>query len=47
MDEHGELGDETIAAAFFARDELPTPLRFADVTAQEIERFFEHRDHPE
>ena len=45
--EPGELGYETTAAAFFGRDDLPTPLRFADATAQEIARCFDHRDHPE
>lgn len=41
------LGYETIGADFFSRDELPRPLRFADVTRAEIERCFEQREHPE
>ena len=45
--EPGDLGYETTAAAFFGRDDLPTPLRFADATAQEIARCFVQRDHPE
>jgi ADP-ribose pyrophosphatase YjhB (NUDIX family) len=41
------LGYETTAAGFFTREELPTPLRFADATRRELERCFEHREHPE
>jgi ADP-ribose pyrophosphatase YjhB (NUDIX family) len=41
------LGYETLAARFFARDELPSPLRFEDATRRQIERCFEHREHPE
>jgi ADP-ribose pyrophosphatase YjhB (NUDIX family) len=43
----GPLGYETIGADFFARDELPSPLRFAEATRAEIERCFEQREHPE
>ncbi len=42
-----ELGYETTASGFFGRDQLPTPLRFADATAHEIARCFDHRDHPQ
>ena len=42
-----QLGYETTAAGFFARADLPTPLRFADATHRELERCFEHRNHPE
>jgi ADP-ribose pyrophosphatase YjhB (NUDIX family) len=45
--ERGPLGYETTAAGFFARDALPEPLRFAEATRAEIERCFEHREHPE
>jgi ADP-ribose pyrophosphatase YjhB (NUDIX family) len=41
------LGYETLAADFFARDRLPSPLRFGDATRHQIERCFEHREHPE
>jgi ADP-ribose pyrophosphatase YjhB (NUDIX family) len=41
------IGYETLAAGFFARDGLPSPLRFADATRREIERCFEQREHPE
>ena len=40
-------GYETVAAEFFGRDALPAPLRFADATAREIARCFDHRDSPE
>jgi ADP-ribose pyrophosphatase YjhB (NUDIX family) len=45
--ERGPLGYETTTSGFFARDALPEPLRFADATRAEIERCFEHREHPE
>ena len=45
--ERGELGYETTDARFFARDALPSPLRFAEATARELARCFEHREHPE
>jgi ADP-ribose pyrophosphatase YjhB (NUDIX family) len=45
--EQQELGYETLDAGFFARDALPVPLRFEDATARELERSFEHREHPE
>ena len=45
--ERGELGYETTDAAFFAQEALPAPLRFADATARELARCFEHREHPE
>jgi ADP-ribose pyrophosphatase YjhB (NUDIX family) len=41
------LGYETLAAGFFARGELPSPLRFEDATRRQIERCFDHREHPE
>ncbi len=37
---------ETLAVAFFGRDEIP-PLSVQRVTAGQIERFFEHYQHPE
>ncbi len=37
---------ETEGAAFFARDEIP-PLSIARVLPKQIERLFEHHDHPE
>ena len=46
-EEQRALGYETLDAAFFARGELPEPLRFADATRGEIERSFEQREHPE
>lgn len=45
--ERRPLGYETLDSHFFARDELPEPLRFADATRAEIERCFEQREHPE
>ena len=41
------LGYETTASGFFGRRELPTPLRFDDATARELERCFEQREHPD
>ena len=40
------LGYETLDSGFFARDVLPEPLRFGDATRAEIERCFEHLEHP-
>ena len=40
------LGSETLDARFFGRAELPE-LRFSRATQVQIERCFEHRDHPE
>ena len=37
---------ETLAVGFFGRDEIP-PLSVQRVTAGQIERFFEHYQHPE
>lgn len=37
---------ETAEVAFFRRDALP-PLSVGRVTARQIERLFDHRDHPE
>ena len=45
--EQRPLGYETLAAGFFEREALPSPLRFADATRAEIERCFEQREHPE
>jgi ADP-ribose pyrophosphatase YjhB (NUDIX family) len=45
--ERGPLGYETLDCGFFPRTELPQPLRFAEATRAEIERCFEHREHPE
>jgi ADP-ribose pyrophosphatase YjhB (NUDIX family) len=45
-DDQDELGAETVAAAFFPRDSLPE-LAYDKVTREYVERFFEHRDHPE
>jgi ADP-ribose pyrophosphatase YjhB (NUDIX family) len=45
--ERRPLGYETLDSGFFARDELPEPLRFADATRSEIERCFEQQEHPE
>jgi len=45
--ERGQLGYETTASGFFARNELPTPLRFANASAAQIARCFEYRRHPE
>jgi ADP-ribose pyrophosphatase YjhB (NUDIX family) len=38
--------DETSAVAFFRRHELP-PLSLGRTTAAQIDRMFEHREHPE
>jgi ADP-ribose pyrophosphatase YjhB (NUDIX family) len=46
-EEQRQLGYETLGAGFFPREELPSPLRFADATRAEIERCFEQREHPE
>jgi len=46
-DEQRELGSETDAACFFARDAIPEPLRSGAATRAMIERAFEHREHPE
>jgi 8-oxo-dGTP pyrophosphatase MutT (NUDIX family) len=45
-DEQAELSWETSDARFFPRDNIPelSPMR---VTPRYIERFFEHRNHPE
>ena len=45
--ERAQLGYETIDARFFPRTELPQPLRFGEATRAEIERSFDHGDHPE
>jgi ADP-ribose pyrophosphatase YjhB (NUDIX family) len=45
--ERRPLGYETLDSGFFARDELPEPLRFGEATRAEIERCFEQREHPE
>lgn len=37
---------ETVEVAFFARDALP-PLSLGRVTPRQIERFYEHKDHPD
>jgi ADP-ribose pyrophosphatase YjhB (NUDIX family) len=42
-----QLGYETTASGFFARDALPTPLRFAEATERELLRCFDQRGHPE
>lgn len=44
--EQAALGGETTAAHFFPRDHLPE-LSLPRVTPRQIERFFEHRAHPE
>jgi ADP-ribose pyrophosphatase YjhB (NUDIX family) len=46
-EEQRPLGYETLAAAFFARGSLPSPLRFADPTRRQIERCFDQLEHPE
>jgi ADP-ribose pyrophosphatase YjhB (NUDIX family) len=38
--------DETSEVAFFPRNELP-PLSLGRTTAAQIDRMFEHREHPE
>lgn len=45
-EEQQPLGSETAAADFFASDKLPA-LSLSRVTPRQIERFFEHRAHPE
>jgi ADP-ribose pyrophosphatase YjhB (NUDIX family) len=45
-DRQEALGAETTDARFFGRDKLPE-LSLSRVTPQYIERFFDHRDHPE
>jgi ADP-ribose pyrophosphatase YjhB (NUDIX family) len=40
------LGSETTEADFFARDALPE-LSLGRVLPEQVERWFEHRDHPE
>jgi ADP-ribose pyrophosphatase YjhB (NUDIX family) len=45
-DDQAPLGLETLAAKFFPRDRLPE-LSLSRVTPRQIDRFFEHRDHPE
>jgi ADP-ribose pyrophosphatase YjhB (NUDIX family) len=46
-DERQPLQSETDAADFFARGDLPEPLRSGAATRALIERAFEHREHPE
>ena len=46
-EERARLGYETLDARFFPRAELPEPLRFGDATRAEIERSFDHWEHPE
>jgi ADP-ribose pyrophosphatase YjhB (NUDIX family) len=47
-DTQGALGSETLEAGFFRRSELPDlPLRFEEATLRELERCFDHREHPE
>ena len=38
---------ETTEVAFFGRDDIPLDLSFPRVTHRQIDRFFEHKDHPE
>ena len=45
--EQRELGSETSDARFFARDQLPEPLRAGASSRALIERCYEHREHPE
>jgi ADP-ribose pyrophosphatase YjhB (NUDIX family) len=45
-DGQAALGSETAAAGFFPRDGLPE-LSLSRVTPRQIERCFEHREHPE
>ena len=45
-EEQGTLDPETLAANFFARDRLPE-LSLSRVTPRQIDRFLEHREHPE
>jgi ADP-ribose pyrophosphatase YjhB (NUDIX family) len=45
-DRQEALGAETTDARFFGREELPE-LSLSRVTPKYVERFFDHRDHPE
>ncbi len=45
-DEH-PLGYETLASGFFDRAALPNPLRYEEATRAQINRCFDHFEHPE